>query len=168
MELLEAREKRDAFEQDLLEKNGQVLLTLRGNYPGENKDAPSVSYVVETLRKEVLKTFRVAEEFAELSKEGLLYFFLLQEEGGEAKRKAVLLEETHPLGRLADLDVRDRGRIYSRRDLGCPERSCYLCKEKAVYCVRSMKHTMEEVILYFEKQVKEYQLLECENTPQRQ
>jgi len=31
-----------------------------------------------------------------------------------------------------------------------------------------MKHTMEEVILYFEKQVKEYQLLECENTPQRQ
>ncbi|WP_313126029.1 citrate lyase holo-[acyl-carrier protein] synthase [Proteiniclasticum ruminis] len=163
MELLEAREKRDAFEQDLLEKNGQVLLTLRGNYPGENKDAPSVSYVVETLRKEVLKTFRVTEEYTEQSKEGLLYFFLLQEEGGEAKRKAVLLEETHPLGRLADLDVRDRGRIYSRRDLGFPDRSCYLCGEKAVYCVRSQKHIMEEVILYFEKQVKEYQLLENGN-----
>ncbi|SFN78238.1 citrate lyase holo-[acyl-carrier protein] synthase [Proteiniclasticum ruminis] len=166
MELLEAREERDAFERNLLKKTGKVLLTLRGNYPGENKNVPAVSYMVETLRKEVLKAFSVVEERTYESKEGLLYFFLLLEEGEEAKRKAVLLEETHPLGRLADLDVRDKERIYSRRDLGFPDRSCYLCGEKAVYCVRSKKHVMEEVILYFEKQVKEYQLLENGNPPQ--
>ncbi len=166
MELLEAREERDALERSFLKETGKVLLTLRGNYPGEDKNVPAVSFVVETLRRKVLQSFRVEEEITHLSKEGRIYFFLLLEEGEKAKRKAVQLEETHPLGRLADLDVRDGEKIYSRRDLSLPDRRCYLCGEKAVYCVRSKKHAIEEVILYFEKQVKEYQLLENGNPPQ--
>jgi len=159
LDILQLREKRDAFERSLIVRSGRTLLTLRGNYPGENKDHPLVTFVVETLREEVRQRFHVEEEYHSQTKEGLFFYFLLLEEGEKAKRKAVALEENHPLGRLADVDVRDGEKIYSRKGLGLPERTCYLWLEKAVLCVRSQKHPLKEVLDYFENQVRAYRVL---------
>lgn len=156
LDLLDAREKREAFEQSLVKKSGMTLMTLRGNYPEQNKNLDVVSIVVDALREEVHRKFIIEKEYHWETKEGRIYFFLLEKDGRAAKRSAVDIEETHPLGRLVDLDVRDGYRMYSRKDLQLPERRCYLCDDKAVYCVRSQKHEIQEVIHHFEKLVKEY------------
>lgn len=61
----------------------------------------------------------------------------------ECKRAAVRLEETHPLGRLFDLDVLDRdGLALSREAVGAAPRRCLLCGGDAKACGRSRAHSV--------------------------
>ena len=56
------------------------------------------------------------------------------------------IEETHPLGRLFDMDVYDKtGNGISREQLGAPPRRCLLCGQGAKSCGRSRSHTIEEL-----------------------
>lgn len=60
-----------------------------------------------------------------------------------AKRQTVRMENSHPLGRLFDLDVLDPcGRAVSRVDLGLPPRRCLLCGQDAKVCGRSRAHSV--------------------------
>lgn len=155
-EILRLREERDVLERSLITSRRKTLLTLRGNYPGlEKREAPA-TYVVEMLKEEVLQRFRVEEASFSGTLEGNFWFFLVSESGPEAKEKAVALEESHPLGRLADLDVRDSSGIYTRRALNLPERKCYLCPEDASQCVRSARHSLPEVQAYYRNQVEAF------------
>ena len=58
------------------------------------------------------------------------------------KRMAVRLENEHPLGRLADIDVlTGAGTPVSRADLALPPRGCFLCGEAAALCRRRKRHS---------------------------
>ena|SRR5690554_4976743 len=156
MELLEAREQRDHFERKLLERHHGTLLTLRANFPGEDKRHEKADLAVEILHQEVKKHFQPVKEERFSNAEGLILLLLLEESAYEVKKKALMLEETHPLGRLLDMDVRDEEKIWSRRDFHLPGRKCYLCADLAVHCVRSRKHALEEVVSYFVDKVDAY------------
>lgn len=56
------------------------------------------------------------------------------------------MEETHPLGRLFDVDVYDEaGSGISREELGSPVRKCLICEKDAKLCGRSRSHTVKEL-----------------------
>ena len=156
MSILDAREKRDELERRLISKYSMTLLTLRANFPGEDKRHPLAAKAVEILLEEVRRRFTPVHEDSTSTSEGLIKYLLLREKPEDVKRAAVELEESHALGRLLDLDVRDGEKIWSRRDLGLPERRCFLCKEPAVHCVRSMKHSLGEVRGFFIGEVEKY------------
>lgn len=62
------------------------------------------------------------------------------------KAQVVELEETHPVGRLFDLDVYDlEGRPVSRQDLDIAPRSCLVCGGDVQECRRAGKHTLLEL-----------------------
>ena len=64
----------------------------------------------------------------------------------EAKRVAVEIEDTHPLGRLFDIDVIDKQGIPVSRDrVGGQPRRCLVCDHEARYCMRMRWHTQEEI-----------------------
>ena len=64
----------------------------------------------------------------------------------EAKLLACDIEDTHPLGRLFDLDViAADGSPLSRQEVGQPARRCLLCDHEARYCMRNHTHTQEEL-----------------------
>ena len=64
----------------------------------------------------------------------------------EAKRVAVDIEDTHPLGRLFDIDVIDaQGIPVSRDRVGGQPRRCLVCDHEARYCMRMRWHTQEEI-----------------------
>lgn len=66
---------------------------------------------------------------------------VLGAEPPELKRAAVQLEETHPLGRLFDVDVLGRdGMALSRQAVGAAARKCLLCGGDAKACGRSRAH----------------------------
>ncbi|HSR05384.1 MAG TPA: citrate lyase holo-[acyl-carrier protein] synthase [Proteiniclasticum sp.] len=156
MELLDLREKRDHFEKELLEKYNGTLLTLRANFPGEDKRHEKADIAVRILYEEIRKHFNPIHEERIRNAEGLILFLLLKEKSVDVKRKIIEIEEHHPLGRLLDMDVRDETKIWSRRDFDLPGRKCYLCENLAVHCVRSEKHRKEEIIEHFIKRVNEY------------
>jgi len=156
MELLDLREKRDHFEKELLAKYSGTLLTLRANFPGEDKRHKKAELAVRILYEEVRKHFSPIHEETIQNAEGLIMFLLLKEKSIDVKMRIIEIEKNHPLGRLLDMDVRDDMKIWSRRDFNLPGRKCYLCDDLAVHCVRSEKHRKEEIIEYFIKIVDEY------------
>lgn len=65
----------------------------------------------------------------------------------EAKRLAVGIEETHPLGRLMDIDVIGADlRPVSRAELGLAGRSCLICGDNARICMRASRHSYSDLI----------------------
>jgi holo-ACP synthase len=75
----------------------------------------------------------------------------------EVKVRTVEIENSHPLGRLIDIDVfKPDGIALSRTELGLSQRKCYLCNDVAHNCVRSHKHSTEEIIEYIENKYINY------------
>ena len=78
MELLDLREKRDHFEKELLMKYKGTLLTLRANFPGEDKRHEKADLAVRILYEEVRKHFNPIHEEMIQNAEGLILFLLLK------------------------------------------------------------------------------------------
>ena len=89
-------------------------------------------------RFSVLKT----EIFEEIS--GDYAFFLLKSPAVSVKKFLVSIEESHPLGRLFNLDVcGPDGISIKRHDLGLLSRTCLVCGEDAHICTAKKAHSME-------------------------
>ena len=77
----------------------------------------------------------------------------------EAKRVAVEIEDTHPLGRLFDIDVIDKQGIPVSRDrVGGQPRRCLVCDHEARYCMRMRWHTQEEIWASIKQMTDDYAL----------
>jgi holo-ACP synthase/triphosphoribosyl-dephospho-CoA synthase len=66
-------------------------------------------------------------------------------EGIRVKGLGLYIEQTHPLGRLFDIDVIEGGGKISRAGLGLEERKCLVCGGGAFACGRSRAHKAEEL-----------------------
>ncbi len=67
------------------------------------------------------------------------------------------LEDSHPLGRLFDIDVFDvDGSILSRDQLGYPRRRCIICGRDAKICARNRVHPLPALIDKLSEIVNEY------------
>jgi triphosphoribosyl-dephospho-CoA synthase/holo-ACP synthase/triphosphoribosyl-dephospho-CoA synthase len=160
--LLDAREKRDAYEAALTNEYGSPLITLRANYPGPMKSNLWSNYAVYRMFLNLRETFGtdILEVRHTLTCEGLVFFLVVSGKGEEIKRRCITLEGGRQLGRLLDIDVREKGRTWSRADLDYGLRRCFICSDDAVYCVRSMRHDFEEVANFF-RQTVEGELIEA-------
>ena len=77
----------------------------------------------------------------------------------ETKRVAVEIEDTHPLGRLFDIDVIDKQGIPVSRDrVGGQPRRCLVCDHEARYCMRMRWHTQEEIWARIRQMTDDYAL----------
>lgn len=149
--ILDAREARVERMEELRGEWALPSVVVRCNYPGVDKDNPTSRRVVETLRGEVERS--LGEDIKKTERvesfEGLTYIYFVERDTELLKREMVELEEVHPYGRLADIDVyREDGRGISRGEIGRSPRRCYICHEEAHICVRSRKHTLKELEKY--------------------
>lgn len=148
-EILKAREQREKRMQALLEESGMPLLIIRANFPGRSKQNLYSNLVASVLYREIFAMLALRDCEIVYDAAGLAFFLPVPMEAHELKRKMITIEETHPLGRLADLDVMDRQGEISRTGLQYPERNCFLCDKRAVECVRSRAHPAEDVRDHF-------------------
>lgn len=145
--ILNAREARDAFEQKLLSENpNDCLITLRANYPGENKNTMQSHAISYFCFLELQKNIKAKKIFHRLTAEGLVFFIVTNEDAVDVKRKSIKIEEDFFLGRLIDIDVRNDEKIFSRKDLNVSERKCLLCEKRAVLCVRNRSHSVQDLL----------------------
>ncbi len=156
-DLLAARDRRVQMIETLLETN-PIVVSLRCNYPGNNKNnvyTEKVSQYIDKIIKDQLK-INFATYYCD--KEGPIYLYTLKEDNGQIiKGKTIEIENTHPLGRLVDIDVYDHSiKSLSRSDLNEKARNCYLCDKEAHDCIVSKRHTVDEVIQFFQKTLNQY------------
>ena len=75
----------------------------------------------------------------------------------EAKQKTCIIEDTHPLGRLFDLDVIDNDGVpVSRESIGQSPRKCLICDNEARYCMRNRTHTLNELSAKIDEMIEAY------------
>lgn len=65
----------------------------------------------------------------------------------QLKHAMVNIEDSHPLGRLFDIDVIDiDGRPISRDSFNLPRRRCFVCQQEAKLCARNRSHSLHELL----------------------
>lgn len=174
-ELLASRDARVAHQAQLLgEYPGMTLLCLTVILPGSVKRS-EVSLKIATAAVEAVRSSfsPLFEELRDLET-GYEGYFMVDLSPVEAKLAAVALEDSHPLGRLFDLDVvvlknspflrmsspKQGGNPHfgpffedgtvliplGRQELGLPQRLCLLCGKPVRECMRTRAHTTEELL----------------------
>ena len=157
-ELLDSRDRRARRQGELLSQfPGRALLCLTVQLPGpEKRNALSLKIAragVEAIEKRFNPVFKETNDL-ETGFEG---FFVIDGQSLEVKRAAAELEDTHPLGRLMDLDVIGPEGPIGRADIGLQERRCLICEKPARYCMRAGSHTHEELMAKIKQLVSSYE-----------
>ncbi len=157
-ELLDSRDRRARRQGELLSQfPGRALLCLTVQLPGpEKRNALSLKIAragVEAIEKRFNPLFKETNDL-ETGFEG---FFIVDGQPLEVKRAAAELEDTHPLGRLMDLDVIGPEGPVGRADIGLQERRCLICEKPARYCMRAGSHTHEELMAKIKQLVSSYE-----------
>ncbi len=157
-ELLDSRDRRARRQGELLSQfPGRALLCLTVQLPGpEKRNALSFEIAragVEAIEKRFNPVFKETNDL-ETGFEG---FFIVDGQPLEVKKAAAELEDTHPLGRLMDLDVIGPEGPIGRADIGLQERRCLICEKPARYCMRAGSHTHEELMAKIKQLVSSYE-----------
>lgn len=179
-ELLASRDARHAMQQKLMaEHSGKTLVCLTVVMPGSVKRNQQSLIVARAAVKAMRKAYNISDDL--LPETELLTNELKAETGEclverdlntgyeaylitplpllEAKRVAVDIEDTHPLGRLFDIDVIDaQGIPVSRDRVGGQPRRCLVCDHEARYCMRMRWHTQEEIWARIKQMTDDYAL----------
>jgi holo-ACP synthase len=141
--LLAARDRRQALLDGLFPLPLPAALMLSLNLPGERKTGERAERLFawgERALVAALPTLQLLERDRDAL--GPFALFLAPLAAEAAKRLAIAVEQGEPAGRLLDIDVFDAaGRPVDRASLGLPPRSCLICPEPALACIRAGRHT---------------------------
>lgn len=185
-ELLASRDARHATQQKLLaEHSGKTLVCLTVVMPGSvkrNQQSLTAAHAaVEAMRKAFgikenkglspLETLENPENLVPLEnpeppapalleldlETGYEAYLITPMPLLEAKRIAVNIEDTHPLGRLFDIDIINADGVPVSRDaIGEKPRRCLVCDHEARYCMRMRWHKQEEIWAKINEMVDNY------------
>lgn len=147
--ILDAREKRYNFTMNLIHEYRQPVLCAKINYPGTDKNTTQAEFAFKELKAVVKKAFDGDAEFSCTLEgaDGSSFLIVLPSGAEAAKMKAIEIEETHPLGRIFDIDIYDlKGAPIDRSAVGKDPRACVVCGKPARNCMRSGSHRLEEVL----------------------
>ncbi len=147
-ELRAARDRRVLKKWEFLAPGGEIcLVEFSLNIAGAVKTFP---FARAAFREEVRELTERLSRFSVLKTEvyeentGDCAFFLLKSQAIQVKKFLVSIEESHPLGRLFNLDVcGPDGASVKRHDLGLLPRTCLVCGEDAHVCAGKKSHSME-------------------------
>lgn len=151
-EILASREQRQFRQQHWLADYSATLISLTIVAPGPVKDSEltrhifnlacqAIQSLINTHHWEIL----AAQSFdLPTGAEALIALDIPAE---QLKQTVIVLEQTHPVGRLWDIDViNKKGHILSRTEQGLAVRSCLVCADDARICARERRHTFDELI----------------------
>lgn len=157
--MLMAREARAAAQQDCLQAHPSCTLISFGlNIPGPVKTNDDLRHLFADGLQEIQARLQaggwpVLEQREHHAPTGDECLLAVQGEPAAIKAEMTKLEESHPLGRLFDIDVLDaQGRKLSRST----PRRCLICGEQAQVCARSRRHSVEDLTNRINEMLLEY------------
>ena len=177
-ELLASRDARHAMQLRLLaEHSGKTLVCLTVVMPGSvkrNRQSLTVAHAAVTAIRDAFGMVRDCSsgdgnDFEDMNAKngaclierdlptGYEAYLLTSMPLLDAKRTAVGIEDTHPLGRLFDIDIiSPDGTPVPREKVGARARRCLVCHREARYCMRMRWHTQDEIWARINEMVERY------------
>jgi len=150
-EILSAREYRAAQQQQLLGQFGLPLICFTMNIPGPIKNTPLIQRGFSlgcSLLKDTLHRSGVSLVYHQCncSSTGTEGFFVADTPANHLKAIATHIEDTHPLGRLFDMDVLDtQGKKIDRATVSGKSRDCIICGTPGRGCASRRIHSVPEL-----------------------
>lgn len=151
-EILDGRELRSQKQIRLLSTYPCPLLVLTLNIAGPCKVFPLAQKTFEkglSLINDELSLLQTSTVYFEktVRPSGYEGFFSIDGDAAQLKRNMILIEDTHPLGRLFDIDVLspESGKL-SREMVGLSGRTCLLCENPVFICSRNRTHSLDEIL----------------------
>jgi len=152
--ILTAREDRRQMQKKFLADGCDPLLCFTMNIPGDDKNTPlsrlTFRQGVSVLEERICGLRVLDVRYTAAGPEG---YFTANTDAHSLKTIAMEIEETHPVGRLFDLDIlTGSGEKLNRSK----RRSCIVCGGDIDVCVRSSAHTVEDAASVAETMMKNY------------
>lgn len=146
-DVLAARDERAARQQRFLSKHAAPLISFTMNIAGEIKHTPEIERAfcegVQLVRRQLERMQAPVLAYEEKAVfTGCEVLWAVQADAEELKKRMCLIEETHALGRLFDLDVIAADGTHLSRT---SERACLICGNPVRACARSRAHTADEL-----------------------
>ncbi len=159
-ELLLSRDNRSLLQTELLKQHsGNNLVCMTVIIPGNIKRNSSSLIIAKEGVKSLREKFNGSIIYLQERdlQTGYEAYLVTEKSKEEAKRITCSIEDSHPLGRLMDLDVIDESENpISRKEIGLDERKCLLCNNSARYCMRNHTHTTDELLQKISQLVNNY------------
>lgn len=155
--ILLGREARAHMIDVWLKNEHHLVLSIHANIPSTDKNISEAFLLVHYFEHLIQSTMQTlsCERFS--NDDGPYTLCYLPESDPIAlKHQLVSIEDDHPLGRLIDLDLYDQKDHYSRSSLQLAPRKCYICHDIAHHCIRSKKHSIDELLHYVQREVKNF------------
>ena len=146
-EMLQCRERRAHIQNTLLNRYHSPILSFTMNIPGPVK-------VTDTLHRAFKEAcalifdllaqppYTIAETLEINEKTGDELMICFTGDAKALKKLTTNLEDTHPLGRLFDIDIIDTDGLKLSRAV---YRTCLICDGQAQVCTHSRRHSVEEM-----------------------
>ena len=149
--LLQSRDARHALQQQLIQQHpGSTLVCLTVVMPGSVKRN---LYSVVTAQAALTALLDRLGEHVQATRA----YLITDLPALEAKRVTCDIEDSHPLGRLFDIDVMGAdGNPIARQAVGGEPRRCLLCDNEARWCMRNHSHSQEELMAHIQQVVNDY------------
>ena len=167
-QLLESRDARVQHQQALLQTWPEhTLICLTVQFPGPQKRTASSLVVGGAGLAALMDKFGSVAHFTQVKDLATGYeaYLLVPLPANLVKRLCCQIEDTHPLGRLMDIDVLETGghvmpgltgHLLDRASTGLPPRRCLLCDNEVRYCMRAKTHTAEQLLARIDEMVSKY------------
>lgn len=148
-QLLKSRDERQQTQRTLLrDYPDKTLVCLTVIMPGKqkrNKYSLVVARCATELLDDLFAKIVVFKQEKDLQT-GFEAYFVVDKDSLWCKKETCKLENTHPLGRLFDIDVISKNGVpISRQEIGFAPRKCLICDKESRYCMRNFTHTQEEI-----------------------
>lgn len=158
-QLLAAKERRANIQRMLINKYQLPILALTLVIPGKIKQSSAVNFLFDEAMAVILKNFSgVINKITCNLMTGPESFFIIPNDAMTQKKQCIDVENTHPLGRLWDLDIICPTQItaISRKQCGYGARRCLLCELPAKVCARNQTHDIQALLYVIEQKIMHY------------
>ncbi|MBB6478505.1 citrate lyase holo-[acyl-carrier protein] synthase [Spirochaeta isovalerica] len=140
---------RRKIQDEILDRFNGTCLSYTLNIPGSVKDSAAfrAAFRKGLDQLNIAVGNRILYAYIRFLRTGPEAFFSIELAPEELKKRTVEIEESHPCGRLFDMDVLAvRGNPVSREELGLPRRKCLICDNPAPLCARNRTHSLGELL----------------------
>ncbi|NHJ85768.1 MAG: citrate lyase holo-[acyl-carrier protein] synthase [Asgard group archaeon] len=156
--ILSAKEERWLYQIKLLKKFNQAVLVLKYNIPNWPKESNEITNAFHFVHLDFIDFLVKLNIQFTLTKRketilGPESFFVSPIDPSKLKKLAIDFEENYIIGRLLDIDVLALDEKPIERKT---KRSCYICDDLAINCMRTSKHSPEEAREFFDRKITQY------------
>ncbi|MCL2374005.1 MAG: citrate lyase holo-[acyl-carrier protein] synthase [Treponema sp.] len=154
VDMMAARDSRAGRQKEFAARHGSALVSYTLNIIGSQKRFKSGDRAFYEGKREIEKIFArkghtALDYILTDAHTGLECLWAVAADARDLKSAMSAIEESHPIGRLFDIDViSSGGEKIPRGALDLPERACLVCGSPGHGCARSRHHPVEEVLQF--------------------